>query len=341
MIYKQIKNFILVLVVILLTTAPCSLAGEYAADFLRIGVGARAMAMGGAFSALANDATAFYWNPAGLSHVRHYALHVDHVPMFDGLAQFNTAHFAMALNKRMTIGLGWIRHGVDDIPRYGALPGSRLERLTNTTWRSTGEPEGYFQDSENAVFFTFSRAEYLDLYFNIGMNQYLIPLEFYAGLSGKYIRHSLDNNSGAGQGLDAGFILRFVSDKYVDKQAKSWFGIAATARDLSRTSIAWDTATENKDLVQTLWLTGVAGSHLVNLLHTRFTLTCDKEFGFFDDFRYGAEMTSFKILSIRGGYYRDNFSAGAGIMFKSYAIDYAFISHDLANTHRISGYFSF
>ncbi len=338
---KLFKISAFAILITLLLTVSKSPAGEYAADFLRIGVGARAMAMGGAFSALASDATAFYWNPAGLSHVRRYALHVDHVPMFDGLAQFNTAHFTMALNKRMTIGLGWIRHGVDDIPRYGALQGSRLDRLNNTTWRSTGEPEGYFQNSENAFLFTISRVEYLDLYFNIGMNQYRIPLEFYAGLTGKYIRHSLDSNSGAGQGLDAGFILRFVSDKYIDKQAKSWFGLAATARDISRTSIAWDTATENKDLVQTLWLVGVAGSHKVNMIRTRFTLTCDKEFGFYQDFHYGAEMNFMKILSLRGGYYRENFTTGAGLSFKNYTIDYAFISHDLANTHRISGYFTF
>jgi len=43
--------------------------GTTAANFLKIDVGARATAMGGAFTALANDGTALYWNPAGLAQI--------------------------------------------------------------------------------------------------------------------------------------------------------------------------------------------------------------------------------------------------------------------------------
>jgi len=43
--------------------------GTTAADFLNLGVGARAIGMGGAYTAVADDATAMYWNPAGLSQV--------------------------------------------------------------------------------------------------------------------------------------------------------------------------------------------------------------------------------------------------------------------------------
>jgi len=43
--------------------------GTTAANFLKIGIGARATAMGGAFIALADDGTALYWNPAGLAQV--------------------------------------------------------------------------------------------------------------------------------------------------------------------------------------------------------------------------------------------------------------------------------
>ncbi len=42
-------------------------AGISALPFLKIGVGARGVALGEAFTAMANDASALYWNPAGLT----------------------------------------------------------------------------------------------------------------------------------------------------------------------------------------------------------------------------------------------------------------------------------
>ncbi len=40
--------------------------GTTAAPFLEVGVGSRAIGMGGAFVAISNDVSALYWNPAGL-----------------------------------------------------------------------------------------------------------------------------------------------------------------------------------------------------------------------------------------------------------------------------------
>ena len=40
-----------------------------AISFLSLGTGARAIAMGRAFTAIADDATAVYWNPAGLGQL--------------------------------------------------------------------------------------------------------------------------------------------------------------------------------------------------------------------------------------------------------------------------------
>ena len=51
------------------TESNVSKVGTTAAPFLEIEVGSRAIGMGGAFVAIANDATAIYWNPAGLSRI--------------------------------------------------------------------------------------------------------------------------------------------------------------------------------------------------------------------------------------------------------------------------------
>lgn len=48
--------------------------GTTAAQFLKIGVGARPMAMSGAFAAQADDAYSMYWNPAGITKVNRVTL---------------------------------------------------------------------------------------------------------------------------------------------------------------------------------------------------------------------------------------------------------------------------
>jgi len=52
--------------------------GTYAAQFLKIGVSARATGMGSAFTAVADDATASYWNPAGLAGIDGTVVTLNH-----------------------------------------------------------------------------------------------------------------------------------------------------------------------------------------------------------------------------------------------------------------------
>ncbi|MBS4035577.1 MAG: PorV/PorQ family protein [Ignavibacterium sp.] len=53
-------------------------AGISTAQFLKIGVGGRASAMGDAFVAVANDASALYWNPAGLTQFSEHQILFSH-----------------------------------------------------------------------------------------------------------------------------------------------------------------------------------------------------------------------------------------------------------------------
>ena len=64
----MINIFKIILFSLLMSVLPfsqtVSKTGTTAAQFLKIGIGARALAMGGAYSAVSDDATALYWNPA-------------------------------------------------------------------------------------------------------------------------------------------------------------------------------------------------------------------------------------------------------------------------------------
>jgi hypothetical protein len=55
-----------------------SKVGTTAGEFLQIGVGPRATALGGAFVASADDAGALYWNPVGLAHLPQSEAFVTH-----------------------------------------------------------------------------------------------------------------------------------------------------------------------------------------------------------------------------------------------------------------------
>lgn len=66
--------------------AETSLGGERVATnaggFLKIGVGAKAVGLGEAFTAVADDATTVFWNPAGLTNLTGREIHVSHTSWF-------------------------------------------------------------------------------------------------------------------------------------------------------------------------------------------------------------------------------------------------------------------
>ncbi len=94
-----------------------SLAPKYSNEFLSIGVGARALGMGGAQAAASRDVTSAYWNPAALMGIQHkYEFTLMHSEYFAGVAQYDYVGFSTPIKDQSQIAVSLIRFGVDDIP---------------------------------------------------------------------------------------------------------------------------------------------------------------------------------------------------------------------------------
>ena len=99
--------------------------GGYAGSFLRLGAGARPLGMGGAFTAISDDATASFWNPAGLAQLQKRQIAAAYSQMFEGRRQ---GLLGLACPSPLgTVGLGWMSYGVGGISKRG--PDGQLQAL--------------------------------------------------------------------------------------------------------------------------------------------------------------------------------------------------------------------
>ena len=123
---------------------------KYGGEFLASGVGARALGMGGAFVSHADDATAGYWNVAGLNGVAQPEAVYMHAERFDGAVSFDYAAVAYPLTSRSTVAISLFRSAVDDIA-------NTLDALDSNGQLNPDRIE-LFSASDNALFVSYARG---------------------------------------------------------------------------------------------------------------------------------------------------------------------------------------
>lgn len=97
-------------------TAQSFTNAKYGGDFMSVGAGARALGMGSAHTAISNDVTSAYWNPAGLTHVESVDIAYMHSERFAGIVSYDYGAVAYPLKEsESTIALSIFRQGVDNI----------------------------------------------------------------------------------------------------------------------------------------------------------------------------------------------------------------------------------
>lgn len=71
--------------------------GTIGGQFLKLGVGARAVGMGSAFVAVADDASAIYWNPAGVARLQDNVVNINHTSWLADIS-FTQAAYVFGMN---------------------------------------------------------------------------------------------------------------------------------------------------------------------------------------------------------------------------------------------------
>lgn len=210
---KKMKNVLGWCCLLFLPTLVQAQFRKYSNEFLNIGAGARGLGMGGAQVGHVSDATAGYWNPAGLTGVKNEPqLSLMHAEYFAGIGKYDYAALAIPTSsQRRTIALSILRFAVDDIP--------------NTLFLV--EPDGTINYNNIQTFSSADYAFLLSMAQELKSNKEGRRISF--GGNAKIIHRKVGKFATAwGFGLDAGFQI-------VDKK---WH-VGIVARDLTTTFNAW------------------------------------------------------------------------------------------------------
>ncbi|MEK7812217.1 MAG: PorV/PorQ family protein, partial [Candidatus Desantisbacteria bacterium] len=148
--------------------------GKDGAAFLKIGVGARAAGMGNGFSAIADDTSAIFYNPAGLVHISSPCISTMYNQWIGGLMH-GAITYVNPCFKQSAIGIGAVYLGTNGIPRY-----EKIDSLTQT-----GEYRAYDASFNCAYAFHFTRGISL-------------------GINVKGIQEKIDNEEAGGFAIDFG-----------------------------------------------------------------------------------------------------------------------------------------
>jgi hypothetical protein len=162
-------------------------AGLTGAAFLKIGVGARQVAMGGATTALTGDVNQMFYNPAGIA-MKDQTLQASFTyNKWIADIGHNTAGISYNFEDIGTVGVGFITFGLSGIPAYRdiptdpSVPPNPAETLTSDTY------------------------DYRDMAYQVSFSRYVMD-NFALGVTVKGVTQSIDGLSTTAVALDFGSI---------------------------------------------------------------------------------------------------------------------------------------
>jgi len=324
------------LILIFLISSTAFAGGRYAGASMELGIGARPLSLGGAAVSLIGSAESFYYNPASLAFIKRPVISLMYAPSFGSitspLASYHFAGLAFPLPNGGTVAAGWTRFAVDEIPIFPKLRGdSYADRLNDTSQRPDGVALGYFQDVEDVFYFSFAKP--IDLLLPLGWLFTELPVEIPFGLNLKLLRQKIYDAKASGLGIDAGTIVHFSLGQLFDHRSLGEVTVGLSALDVSQTNIVWNTKKEERIHRTVMW--GVGYQQTMGFWDAKWTFYWTRYSKYESTDLFGTEFV-IKGLSIRLGKNRTGLTAGTGLHLWRLRLDYAFVTLDLDNSHRLN-----
>jgi hypothetical protein len=275
-------------------------AGTSGFMFLRLGNGARAGGMGEAFTAVADDATTIYWNPAGMTNVGGVEINLTHSEWLEGI-RFEQAS---VLNEVFggTAGISFTGVYYGSMDRYGTSP--------------TLEPDGTF-------------APY-DVSFAGGYAYDVLP-NLSVGATAKLIYEKIDFESATGWAVDVGVLHRSVIEGLT--LAASMLNLGPQASFVTEKFYPpfqiRGGASYRRDLP---WLRG----GVILAADAVFPNDGDAKLHMGMEYKYRSVLSV--RAGYKANYYVQGPTLGVGIDYRSLRFDYAYMpmEFDLGDSHRFS-----
>lgn len=275
--------------------------------------------MGGAFAGAANDATAAYWNPAGLALIDDVEITTMHSIVND-LQSYDFVNLAFHTPSSGSYAISYLRLGVDGI--IG----------TNTSGNTTGAVYTY---ADQAGLFS---------------GGWKLSKQFAVGLNVKLLNTNAGPANAFGVGSDIGLLYKPFKQLSIGLVARDYTGgsyLMWQGTNSNPTQVLQPSATLGLSYTQELGKRENQGQAPVPVSTLSVNLDADTLYAneSLNNYHFGLEYWYRQFVAIRGGFETkgfqfdaDNFtpSVGVGVWAYLFEIDYAYVNNSIGGIHYIS-----
>lgn len=218
MLLSKLKIFILIFLSVNIIFAQKDHVGTSMANFLKIGIGGKAVAMGDAFTAISDDPSALFWNPSGIGFQDKMGINISYTQwIFETNSSF--VGTVIPLGGIGTIGLS-----------INSFSSGDIEETTIANPHGTGR---VFDASDIAIGLSYAKK---------------LTDRFSAGLTFKYLEENLSLESATAFAVDIGSI--FIIDYDYNLRMGLVISNLGSNMKLSGLDLETNITTENSKLVE-------------------------------------------------------------------------------------------